>query len=448
MKRVFLVCACLVLSVPCMGVTITVDDDGSADYTTIQAAIDASNNGDIIVVRPSTYTGEGNYNITFGGKAITVRSTNPQDPNVVAATIVDCEYLGRGFHFQNSEGIDSVINGLTIVNADDSSTSEDGGAIRCDHSSPMVANCRILNSLGYLGGAICNENSSSPTLINCIISGNVGIDSGGGISNSDGSDPNMVNCTFSGNSSWMGGAIYNDKSSPTLNNCAFSGNDADFGGGIFNLELSSPKLINCTFSANLATVQGAALFNNGHSNATFSNCILWGNVPDEVYVNTGTVTVDYSDVQGGYPGAGNIDADPYFADPNNDDYRLKSEAGRWDPNSKSWVLDDVTSPCIDAGNPGCPLGNEPNDLSNVRINMGAYGRTGEASRTPVGWGLLADLTNDWTVDYEDFAGQSEDWQESANCQPGDMNRDGMVNLPDAVLMAADWLGCRSAPLGQ
>jgi hypothetical protein len=59
---------------------------------------------------------------------------------------------------------------------------------------------------------------------------------------------------------------------------------------------------------------------------------------------------------------------------------LKSEAGRWNPNTKTWVVDDVTSPCIDAGDPNIPVGDEPFP-NGVRINMGAYGGTAEASKS-------------------------------------------------------------------
>ncbi len=83
-----------------------------------------------------------------------------------------------------------------------------------------------------------------------------------------------------------------------------------------------------------------------------------------------TATVKYSDVEGGEAsvsvgaectlnwGDGNIDADPNFTDSTNDDYHLKSQAGRWDPNTQSWTQDGVTSPRIDAGDPGCPFGDE------------------------------------------------------------------------------------------
>ena len=106
----------------------------------------------------------------------------------------------------------------------------------------------------------------------------------------------------------------------------------------------------------------------------------------------------YTDVQGGWPGEGNIDADPYFVTtgfwdtnrtPENldddfwveGDYHLQSQAGRWNPVSQTWVQDVITSPCIDAGNPGSDWTAEPQP-SGGRINMGAYGDTAKASKSP------------------------------------------------------------------
>ncbi|HUW20790.1 MAG TPA: hypothetical protein VMW16_15940 [Sedimentisphaerales bacterium] len=101
------------------GRTITVDDDGPADYNNIQAAINAAGNGDTVVVLPGVYTGPGNRDIDFLGKAITVQSIDPRNPQVVAATIVDCNASysdrHRGFYFHNQEGPDSVLNGLTVT---------------------------------------------------------------------------------------------------------------------------------------------------------------------------------------------------------------------------------------------------------------------------------------------------------------------------------------------
>ncbi len=115
------------------------------------------------------------------------------------------------------------------------------------------------------------------------------------------------------------------------------------------------------------------------------------------------VLVRYCDVQAGWPGESNITADPCFAAPGRwmdgdnpkiavdasspsavwveGDYHLKSQAGRWDPAGESWVLDEVTSPCIDAGDPNSPVGDEP-DPNGGRLNMGVYGGTAEASKSP------------------------------------------------------------------
>jgi hypothetical protein len=138
-------------------------------------------------------------------------------------------------------------------------------------------------------------------------------------------------------------------------------------------------------------------------------------------------------------GEGNIDVDPCFADPCGGDYHLKSQAGRWDPNSGSWVTDANTSPCIDAGNPGCPLGDEPSDANNVRINMGAYGGTAEASKTPSDWRSIADLTNDWAVDIYDLGVLVGYWLDSGECIPGDLNRNKTVNFVDYTIFAQQWL---------
>ncbi|MBN1507997.1 MAG: hypothetical protein JW955_14185, partial [Sedimentisphaerales bacterium] len=62
------------------------------------------------------------------------------------------------------------------------------------------------------------------------------------------------------------------------------------------------------------------------------------------------------------------------------DYHMKSLAGRWDPNQQRWVMDDVSSPCIDAGDPNTPVGEEPQP-NGGRVNLGAYGGTAEASKS-------------------------------------------------------------------
>ncbi len=125
---------------------IYVDDDGPADFDNIQAAIDDSNDGDTIIVSPGTYTGAGNRDISYNGKAITVRSEDPNDPNIVAATIINCngteDQPHRGFLFNSGEEANSVLAGLTITNG----YADYGGGIYCEASRPTITNCNIVGN--------------------------------------------------------------------------------------------------------------------------------------------------------------------------------------------------------------------------------------------------------------------------------------------------------------
>jgi len=145
----------LVLSPHSPAGIISVDEDGPADFITIQAAIDAAVDGDTVVVQPGTYTGAGNRDISFKGKAITVRGVDPNDSAVVATTIVACQQVAapapgssggrtsteagvRAFLFWSGEGSQTVVEGLTIING---GTSGSGGAIWCEQSSPRISKC-------------------------------------------------------------------------------------------------------------------------------------------------------------------------------------------------------------------------------------------------------------------------------------------------------------------
>ena len=88
MKETIVALICLLAVVPCEARIISVDDDGPADFNNIQAAINDANDGDTVEIRRGTYTGDGNCDISFMGKGMTVRSTDPNDPAVVAATII------------------------------------------------------------------------------------------------------------------------------------------------------------------------------------------------------------------------------------------------------------------------------------------------------------------------------------------------------------------------
>ena len=292
MKKTVPVLIWLLFALPCQSRIITVDDDGPDDFNNIQAAINDANNGDIIEVQPGIYTGVGNRDIDFLGKAITVRSIEPDDPNIVAATIIDCNGSAaqphRGFFCHNDEDSNSVLAGFTITNG----YAERGGGICCEESRPTIKNCIITgNTAKHDGGGLCSClpiflppppggpipecNFPGPTITNCTISDN-SADFGGGVY-TEGNNTNLDNCSFVGNSAVLGGGILNNWGSQTLTDCTFSGNSAKWGGGIFN-NGSNTTLTNCIFKGNSADF-GGGIFNNG-SNTTLTNCIFKGNSSD------------------------------------------------------------------------------------------------------------------------------------------------------------------------
>ncbi len=377
--------------------TLYVDDDGPADFNNIQAGIDASVDGDTVLVAPGTYTGDGNRDIDFKGKAITVRSEYGPE-----TCIIDCkgspEEPHRGFHFHSGEDANSVLQGFTITKGH---TRYNGGGIYCDASSPRIENCLVTANTASSGGGIACVHANS-VIANCIISGNRTSGSGGGI------------------------------------RCE----------GIFTI-----VFINCTIYENRVGGNGAGggiSFRSRHENiGILRNCILWGNTAkacDQIEQELGGILgemrlkLDYCIVQNN-PNAicaprsieGSwIQKEPYFTNqgywdpngtpdnPNDDywvdgDYHLKSQAGRWDSNNQSWVIDDVTSPGIDAGDPNSTIGLEPFP-NGGRINIGAYGGTTEASKSYFGEPLCetiiaGDINGDCRVDFADFAIMASHWLE-------------------------------------
>jgi hypothetical protein len=281
---------------------------------------------------------------------------------------------------------------------DNSAVDEGGGGMFNTGNSPILINCTFTENSASSGGGINNDFKSSPTLIDCIFIGN-SAESGGGMYNNLSSKSTLLDCTFSANSAESGGGIYNQyKSSPIVTNCIFNSNSADYGGGIYSRFKSNLVLINCTFVHNAAQRGNALACDSDEqaypSDVRLANCIIWDG-SDGIWNNDGSfIEITYSNIEDGQTGLhdpfeaiiwgqGNINVDPLFSDSDNNDYYLKSQAGRWNPNSESWLIDDVTSPCIDAGDPNNPIGDEP-EPNGGRVNMGAYGGTTQASKSPTG----------------------------------------------------------------
>ncbi|MCH7559461.1 MAG: hypothetical protein IIB56_18690, partial [Planctomycetes bacterium] len=137
---------------------------------------------------------------------------------------------------------------------------------------------------------------------------------------------------------------------------------------------SSPTISNLTIVGNKYGIEAYA-----GSEPDISNIILWNNTDGDLF----GCEARYSCIERGGEGEGNITVDPLFVDPDNGDYHLRSERGRYWPEHDIWVLDKVTSPCVDGGNPNVDPLDEPVPNGN-RIDIGAYGGTPEASLSPSG----------------------------------------------------------------
>jgi predicted outer membrane repeat protein len=369
---------------------------------------------------------------------------NDRDVNEIRELLNDPCRAENSYHVVTGSGAyhHVVLDGFTIIAGNANDTAVDspyrvGGGMYNFTGKPIVTNCTFSGNGAVEGGGMFNF-GNSPMLADCIFSINRADANGGGMFNFE-SSPTVNNCTFSENSANRGGGMFNFGSSLILTNCIFRVNRADTnGGGILNKQRSHPTLISCIFSGNSATNGNAISCESDNqqypSQVQANNCIFWSD-GNEIWNNDNSViTITYSDVHGGWPGQGNIDADPCFANTNNGNYHLKSEVGRWDVSTQTWIKDAVTSPCIDAGNPDSDWTKElwPNG---ERINMGVYGGTLEASMSLSDAGNIADLNIDGQVDYRDMKLLTDKWPYEGLLIPEDLSRDGIVNFTDFAIFA-------------
>lgn len=322
------------------------------EYTTLQGALDAANDGDVIIASSGEYRGIGNVGLDFHGKAVTLRS---EDGNP-AACVIDCEGGGPAFDFHQSETPETRVVGFTIQNA-----AADRAVNFRNVSLPTLRNCRIINNSG---GALFASHVSNARLERCLISNNFA-DSGVALYSTHLSDVAFVECDIRDNTaSGEAGAIVNWAYSRTsFTNCTLVNNTAP-AAAIGFAEGGRPAFTfdGCTVADNACDDGSPALALGWGATGRLQNTIFWNDGSAQVSIQgpLNTFPVNYSLVRDGQAaiahvgtytdwGVGNIDSPPEFMDADAGDYHLA-------PNS----------PCIDAGDPAFPSDDPSRDADNQR----------------------------------------------------------------------------------
>jgi len=322
-------------------------------------------------------------------------------------------------------GIDAeaLLDGFTITAGNADGPESFGGGMYIDSGGPAVIDCTIIGNTAIdVGGGVYCHDSSRPYFIDSTITQNSARNHGGGVFCKSKSTPSIYDCTINGNSAEYGGGLYSDRGMVRVKNCTLSGNtarqdggaiysvrvtsqiesniimgnsaqrygggiffdtslrinnnlitdnSAQYGGGIYCLS-TSYEMINNTIVGNLATGYGGGIYCD-NSSPSVVNIILWNNSPDEIYLKESSITATYSNVQGGLPGVGNINADPLFVDADGADGVIGTED------------DDLSlspgSPCNNAGNSSevppwlvTDLDGNPRIMNDI-VDMGAYEQT-------------------------------------------------------------------------
>lgn len=263
----------LATTTPPGAVPLVVYPDGTGQYPTIQAAIDAAVDGDVVELVDGTYLGIGNRAIRFHGKAITLKSQSG-DP---AACIIDAEGVSRCILFIDGEGPGTLLEDVTIQHGLAAGGGQDngqGGGILCGGSSPRIHRCTFReNSAADSGGGFHCYGDASPTITECSFSLN-NCDTWGGGASVVGEAANalFLDCSFVDNwSDWGAGAFIWD-SPCLLERCTFSGNIApEVGGGVLSIS-DYVTFRHCLFTGNFSERFGGGAAFAGEHTATIENC--------------------------------------------------------------------------------------------------------------------------------------------------------------------------------
>lgn len=271
--------------------TLNVPDD----YPTIQAAIDAASNGDIIEIAAGTYSGDGNKDLDPLGKVITIRGAG------IDQTIVDVEKAGRGMHIHSGETDTTIIEQITFING----FADYGGGLLCEDSDPTIQHCRFAMCRATTGGGIAAR-FSNMNVSNCLLDNNFADNDGGGLALIKDCQATVTNTVIRENTGMLfGGGIYIRRDSSELIDCEIHTNLSRFGGGVFLSYAEQTQFTDTSFQENTASSGGVVYLT--YSFVIFENCQFYANTatkfggvaysPDEGHIacNGCTITENHAE---------------------------------------------------------------------------------------------------------------------------------------------------------
>lgn len=385
----------LAVSGHAFGATFYVDDDAvgpgsgtrAAPFPTIQVGIDRAAYGDTVRVASGTY----HERIVLKNGVRLIGGSGPPtidgDHGGSVVTAIDLGSATRFDGFRVINGDASEGGGMYVEDSTlriryctfENNHGWSGGGLFLTGASPRITDCRFVNNRSVNGGGIEMQFNSNPIIEGCDFEGNtanqdIGVAFGGGIRMGVNCHPTIKNCVFQDNfADPYGGGMAIFESTPIIENCVFdanrtshwgfgggiwaeesetqawilnstfSQNQALVGGGVYSADGAQSLLINCTLYGNRATgsasAKGGALFSGGGSTIGAFNSIIWNNSSTQIDGYAGSTTViQYCDVQGGYVGAGNLDADPGFVNADGGNFHLRSDSACIDTGQNLWVL--------------------------------------------------------------------------------------------------------------
>ncbi|MFN0134679.1 MAG: hypothetical protein ACKVS9_01010 [Phycisphaerae bacterium] len=365
-------------------------------------------------------------------------------PSIERCTFVEnLASFGGGVYF--NDGSTGTVADCVFIRG----VAEEAGGLYALGADVTVDRCLFVENRAAqgsfsVGGGLSTYFSNTVTR-DCTFIGNFAELGGGGMY-TEGNSPIVANCQFIQNSTfgeigWGGGLMNSFITFPTIINCTFVGNTAIRGGAIVNMFAAFSNIVNCTMTQNTATIEGGGISNIAGSDPRVSNSIVWANSPDQF---SGTIDARYVCVQAGYPGVGNISADPRFVDADGLDNLIGTE----DDNLR--LAPD--SPCIDAGSNALAADGTLVDLALLpRFTDEPFvADSGEGLSPLVDMGAfeaqpcIGDVDGDRAVGLTDLAvllahfGQPS----GATWPDGDLSSDQAVGLDDlALLLSRFGLGC-------